>query len=1726
MEHKLTDITPSFHSFAKDQVLTEKQLNEFLNYFDEQDRLSRICLSGVGVVCGFEVSTDEVTKQISISKGAGITTDGDLVHFQRTVTDPNGKVTTVLAESMRFTHFRAYGGEKVNYDPQFDTVDGSPFHIIPLDELIPEGDSTAGATPLSSISSLETKVVLLYLESYEKEQDNCVGVDCENQGIEQVNKLKALLVDQTYIERIIRPDNLFRAQSAVEMYLDQRNVHVPRVILSKENSSSAPALANLYFTEKLSSAIQPLKTGLNVILADTKYAAVRNSIVNYIDEIFSATYDNLVLFQYRYDLLKDLVDSYHELKKAFLNRRDFCCPNINAFPKHLMLGNPYAKKFKEQNDAYVNQYRHSFFKSPILESNAGDEEFNTLVKRIDGLCKSYRRRRYFDADLLKITPSNVRVPLGKRAIPFYFGYSDSLMKNWDFQRRKFNQHLSILGYAQAINSPTNLPIAEPLNYSIDAYDFFRIEGHQGLSYEDALKSILDEKAKYSLPFDVKVLGISVQELDGLLNDQYKCAYRDLEVLLSAWASEQDCISSEVAYILSSFSTKEQGENLVEPNYYQIVKSPIRAASGKDQFVSGGLNTTVTNEDTINPTKSFKVTAGDNTSEIGKTTAGVRDVEFVKGIRPDSKVEVSINSDADSLGYIINESIIQSNGNYDSAFAIALNNADVLVSQWDDVVAVSTIKLPLKIIFSVTKLANLIPNRIEDLSDSTLEDYNAEIAKLCSYTKQLQNQYRSSNEVFVSKVTADTRGMVALLINQLTSICCSAKKLQSLLMEVDARKESVLSRLDFTRFVDQNPGLEHKAGVGPGQTFVMVYVNSAIGNRTKDEFFTSEVDNLDELPSRRRASQVIPKGTVIADFTLPYMCCSDCESVNFVLPKIPVELTLTSDSYCIDDSNLELEFTVIPEDGIITVVDAIPGVKIEDNTLRIDGALFPTDRLGTKIKFKVNSEKTDLELLVSKRPEVEIVATEVSGSRSVNFSVLGDNQPNFVYSWNFGDGTSSTERNPTHQYALSQEAETFNVVLIVTPGAGICPTVVSQEMSFEGIVINVDSGPFCEDGAPIDIEVTPAGANPEIIGAGVSEDYKQFSPSVAGPGTHELFFNGSLIQTITVTPTVKILGEIQVNEFEDNLNLSISASNVSDYKWTLTLPNDNEIIVEGADVSVPLSEFSTLKSGEIVQIKLEVSNDCGVDTISTDYTIPDVEEPAATIPTKKFCIESSKKVTFTTVNFTANTILAIDDKPVTITPPSFVPSELSLGTHVVSIDGVTQFNFNIGQAPGGYIDTSLGADKYIFELIPDSNVPIDSLVWSFYEDGNEAAGVIRPEIVGRASINVSFDSFSSKKWKKLRVVLSMENGCGKTDISTAVDAPVRSVTVTLPNNKYIYCNKDESPYTFIVTPDTGETILIGDGVNGRVFKPKDLSEGDHVISVSNGPNITVNIVDPNVGSADLPVHDAEKGTLLLNFVPRSSAPQFKLLWEVFRTTPGDIVGGRSSDLNFLIPLQELGIKPGEVITIRLSIDVNYCGVSSTTGEYTVPTKGVKNDGDIKDPRACGDIFVEAYTQLLDSLPTPIDQEHLTATQKEKVTDIEKILEFGLKNPNDVTSGSENDSLFFQFGALLSFLKKAALSAKDSNVNRFNVLMRLYRIVLMAYANALRCQDTVKDSDVMNELSALLSLHFDTGNASSFPTLQINVIGTKDESGLKTILLNRNSSIEPWRAISRVEGNDIK
>ncbi|MCH5716204.1 hypothetical protein [Niabella hibiscisoli] len=76
---KLTHPVNGYSIFKTNQLLTAEHLNSIGRFFDYQDRLTRARMLGVGIVCGLNVSFGQ--RSVTVSKGVGVTSDGDLLSF-------------------------------------------------------------------------------------------------------------------------------------------------------------------------------------------------------------------------------------------------------------------------------------------------------------------------------------------------------------------------------------------------------------------------------------------------------------------------------------------------------------------------------------------------------------------------------------------------------------------------------------------------------------------------------------------------------------------------------------------------------------------------------------------------------------------------------------------------------------------------------------------------------------------------------------------------------------------------------------------------------------------------------------------------------------------------------------------------------------------------------------------------------------------------------------------------------------------------------------------------------------------------------------------------------------------------------------------------------------------------------------------------------------------------------------------------------------------------------------------------------------------------------------------------------------------------------------------------------------------------------------------------------------------------------------------------------------
>lgn len=527
MNAKLDNVTTQYRKFNENQVLTDGQLNEFIDYFEDQDRLSRTLLSGVGIVCGFKSTITssglitEVMKKIApqkaenaldtivITQGAGVTTDGDLITL-RTGKEKSSDVT-IDFDTKNYRYFREYK-DKVKYDHLRIGEEQIPLLELATEDELKQmkikGLDTGSFKDVKTLEKLNEKIIILYLESYSNDETPCEDADCDNTGAEQVSDLKVLLADFQSVSDLMTSgnakDTLYKIHNSYEELFDRLpNIEAKRVILDPK-VETADQLKTKF--RNAMDSVSKLSEGFGAIAdtfkIDLNFSGL--SLFNKLNTLLSASSPRLDDFQYRYDLLKDLIDTYNEIKGLILHLNVECCPTIASFPKHLMLG--YVGGSLELGEYAA--FRHGFYHSPITTQD--DENYerlmllaNRFVQKINGF-QSY-------VGPVKITPSNLYVRLGEKAIPYYYNVDKPLLDKWNFEKTKTDRETYNLSYHTA-NLSSEDYVQNPLNYNIDNNDFYRIEGHLGLPYETAVQNINDLKVKYGLAFDVSVL---------LLNDGKK-----------------------------------------------------------------------------------------------------------------------------------------------------------------------------------------------------------------------------------------------------------------------------------------------------------------------------------------------------------------------------------------------------------------------------------------------------------------------------------------------------------------------------------------------------------------------------------------------------------------------------------------------------------------------------------------------------------------------------------------------------------------------------------------------------------------------------------------------------------------------------------------------------------------------------------------------------------------------------------------------------------------------------------------------------------------------------------------------------------------------------------------------------------------------------------------------------------------------------------------------------
>jgi hypothetical protein len=478
---KFTGTGDAYTVFERDQVLTADQLNDLSEYLDSQDRLTRLCLSGVGIVCGLNIRLAQGS--LTVSKGCAVTTEGDLL---------------VLPADRTFKKFRTFEDKEARY-ASFIIADKQ----IPLYELI---EDSSEAKPLTAFDRINECVCILYLESYDFDPDICTGGSCDNKGKVRKENLRVLLAEADKAGHLL--GNMVNPRA---LYARLPDLSCERPLLSTKTINSYDSLANAYkdvidrCLKKVAETL-PLSYSACKGLLNGTYADDPTKVWIEILEKIRTDLESHPLpagIQYIWDFLRDLIEAYGEFRESLFQDGEICMPDTKAFPKHLLIGSAGLQLLMKRGE-----FRHGFYPSPAFkECCAGMEKACFLHRRIDYMIRSFA----IPTGDMTITITPDREPgsaLGTRAIPFYYSISEEspLNRFWSYEHYQRGRTDEPYSYRAQTYSHDDRAL-NPLNYDVSGYPFLRMEGHVGQEYNTAQKEILRLLAEHDLPLKIQCFQI-------------------------------------------------------------------------------------------------------------------------------------------------------------------------------------------------------------------------------------------------------------------------------------------------------------------------------------------------------------------------------------------------------------------------------------------------------------------------------------------------------------------------------------------------------------------------------------------------------------------------------------------------------------------------------------------------------------------------------------------------------------------------------------------------------------------------------------------------------------------------------------------------------------------------------------------------------------------------------------------------------------------------------------------------------------------------------------------------------------------------------------------------------------------------------------------------------------------------------------------------------------------
>ncbi|HET7833887.1 MAG TPA: hypothetical protein VFK88_13075 [Gallionella sp.] len=470
----LNTVSSGYTVFEKDQVLTEKQLNELTSYLDDQNRLTRVTLLGVGIVGGLRVAV--AGNKVNVSKGVGITTDGDLL---------------MLSADTTYDRVKLYDASAPVYPPFYKGET-----MLTLYELIAEGESDVRAQSMDTLpGALAGYVVLMLMESYQKHPDLCSGTDCDNLGQDVVNTVRLLLVAPKDAASLLAS---LACSSNTALGLPELFADRPQLGSSITGTNALAA----QYRNACNNIHASLAANLGLLYARLPqlFGGLFNNDpspgwITRLNAIKASFASRNAGIQYYYNFLKDVVETWNALREILFEDDSVLCPDFMAFPKHLLLGSL----------ANPVEMRTGLYPSPLTGNSKGIREHaRFLVWKLHILINTFSDPK---DTAITITPSRGEsTPLEERAIPYYYAIRGDLPihRGWNYRLAARGAEGRNLGYRAAEYGA--MPGAlRPFGSQIGRYDFFRIEGHLGQNVDAVTTALKNAVAANNLGIAIRAV---------------------------------------------------------------------------------------------------------------------------------------------------------------------------------------------------------------------------------------------------------------------------------------------------------------------------------------------------------------------------------------------------------------------------------------------------------------------------------------------------------------------------------------------------------------------------------------------------------------------------------------------------------------------------------------------------------------------------------------------------------------------------------------------------------------------------------------------------------------------------------------------------------------------------------------------------------------------------------------------------------------------------------------------------------------------------------------------------------------------------------------------------------------------------------------------------------------------------------------------------------------------